>query len=384
MSELINNMEKHKGDFLVTLVIWCLEIPINFFLWLSTDDPFILHEPSVLNIFLCSALYVTFILGYLFFYYFQYVKPNNKVAIAGLLVLTLAWLSLSLMFFFSMVALMATIILVQMVDVLEKRWAIIIGLIIPIFCVSMDILLGKPFEFIPIVLYSIINTLSLVASYRLVAELSAKNKSLRLVRELTSAQILLRASTKRDERLRIARDLHDTLGHQLTALSLQLEVASHVPDNVKQDHIKQAQAISRSLLSSVRESVSQIRHEKDVELNALLMNLTQDIPGLKVNLNNRLAEAITDTRKVEVIYRCVQEALTNISKHARAKQCDIELTNDTNNLFINIQDDGQNQNKIIEGNGLKGMKERVTNIDGRLHYSKSARGFELRIQLPVN
>ena len=49
-----------------------------------------------------------------------------------------------------------------------------------------------------------------------------------------------------------------------------------------------------------------------------------------------------------------------------------------------IIDDGQAQNKIIEGNGLKGMKERVSNIGGQLHYSKSAKGFELRIQLPIN
>lgn len=384
MNSTINNLEKHKGDFWVTMIIWCLEIPINLYLWIATEDAFILHAPSASNIALCVGLYLVFLLGYLMFYRYQYVTPNKNRALIGLGVLALAWGSLSMMFFFKMVALMATIILAQLVRVVAFKWAIFVGLFIPIVAVSLDILLGKPAEYIPIILYSIINTLAVLSSYRLVAELTAKNESLRLVRELTSAQILLSASTKRDERLRIARDLHDTLGHQLTALSLQLEVASHVEEKAKQAHIQQAQAISRSLLSSVRESVSQIRHEKDVELNALLTNLAKGIPGLVVKVNNQLVEAITDTRKVEVIYRCVQEGLTNISKHARAKNCVIKLSNDTNNVFISIKDDGKNSENIKEGNGLIGMKERVNSIDGQLEYSVSQKGFELNIQLPLN
>ena len=384
MVDIVKKIEMHKGEFVVTLIIWCLEIPINLTLWFTSEAEHIAHAPTWDNILICLGLYVSFLLGYLIFYWHQYVVTNKRLAMLGLFILTLAWSSLSMMFFFSMVALMATIVLAQLVSVIELRWALLMGNFIPAFSVYMNWVLGDSFEFISIILYCIINTLALVTRYRLMAERAAKNESLRLVRELKDAQLLLSASTKRDERLRIARDLHDTLGHQLTALSLQLEVASHVPEKDKQGHIKQAQAISRLLLSGVRDSVSQIRHEKDMELSGLLQNLTKDIPGLKVNLNNQLNEVITDTRKIEVIYRCVQEALTNISRHAHANYCTIGLKNDTNNLFIDIKDNGKGNDKIIEGNGLKGMKERVENVDGKIQFVNSNQGFQLTFELPLN
>jgi len=279
---------------------------------------------------------------------------------------------------------MSTIVLAQLVSLIKQKWAILLGILIPVLAICLDVLLGKPFEFIPIILYSIINTLALLSGYRLMAELTAKNESQRLVHELIATQMLLSASTKREERLRIARDLHDTLGHQLTALSLQLEVATHVKERDKQQHIEQAKGISQLLLSGVRESVSKMRHEKDVELNDLLLRLCHGLPGLKVDLKNHLGNIIMNNPVMETIFRCVQEALTNIHKHSQANRCTIELTNDIHKLFLSIKDNGQMSAGITAGNGLIGMKERVNNIGGELTYTNSPLGFQISISLPID
>jgi signal transduction histidine kinase len=195
---------------------------------------------------------------------------------------------------------------------------------------------------------------------------------------------LLSATTKRDERIRIARDLHDVLGHQLTALSLQLEVASHVKEDEKQRHIQQAKAISGLLLSNVRETVSEIRLKKDLELRESLTVLTEGLPGLKIDLIMELDDSLVDARQGEVIFRCVQEALTNTTKHANASHCKISLSDDGRHLVLSVEDDGNDDTEINPGNGLAGMAERVAKIDGQLNYQNTPEGFVLTIKLPKN
>jgi len=384
MSQLFKSIGKNRAELYITLCIWSLELPINFFLWFSEEASPTLYPPTLINVLICISLYLLFIAGYLIFYRYRQVKPNGKKCLAGLFLLALAWLCLSMMFFFSMVALMSTIILAQLVSLIKQKWTILLGILIPLLAICLDVLLGKPFEFIPIILYSIINTLALLSGYRLMAELTAKNESQRLVHELIATQMLLSASTKREERLRIARDLHDTLGHQLTALSLQLEVATHVKEEDKQNHIEQAKDISRLLLSGVRESVSKMRHEKDVELNDLLLRLCHGLPGLKVDLKNKLGNITINNPVIETIFRCVQEALTNIHKHCQANRCTIELTNNAHKLFLSIKDNGQLSTNITPGNGLVGMQERVNNMGGELSYTNSTSGFQISISLPID
>jgi signal transduction histidine kinase len=253
---------------------------------------------------------------------------------------------------------------------------------IPVLFIAFDTLLGKDFAFTEMVVWSTVNLLAILASYGLVAEQKAKLEAEQLVRELKATQILLSATTKRDERLRIARDLHDTLGHQLTALSLQLEVASHVSEADKQEHIHQAHEISGSLLSSVRETVSEIRQRRDMDLRDALTALIQGVTGITVKLNMDLAESMTDARQMEVIFRCVQEALTNTVKHAAASQCDIELSSSEESIHLSVKDNGSGANGAQPGNGLKGMAERVASIDGELDFNNSADGFMLNVKLP--
>jgi hypothetical protein len=92
----------------------------------------------------------------------------------------------------------------------------------------------------------------------------------RLNSELRATRTLLTESSRIAERVRISRDLHDLVGHHLTALSLNLEVASHLVSGTAQDHVRQAQSVAKLLLSDVREVVSQLRENDNIDLTEAL------------------------------------------------------------------------------------------------------------------
>ena len=381
-------MKKQSIEFYIGIFIWLLEIPISYSMWFAGVEIESYVPITLFNIVLAAALYLLFLVGYLTSYGIFQHQLKRKTIILGIILSSVATLGLSMFFFFGMVALLATMTIIQLTPFVKQKHALLIAVLVPTLCVLIDVWHGKPLEFTAIIIYSTFNLLALLTSYRFVAESQAKNESEKLVRELKATQILLSASTKRDERLRIARDLHDVVGHQLTALSLQLEVASHVKEVEKQKHVQQAKAISTLLLSDVRETVSEIRQKKDLELREALMVLSQNIPGLTVDLHMELDESLADARQVEVIFRCVQEALTNTAKHSRASFCRIKLSSDDQYLSLSIKDNGggpDNETPDIKpGNGLTGMIERVERIDGQLDYQNISEGFEISVKLPNN
>ena len=78
----------------------------------------------------------------------------------------------------------------------------------------------------------------------------------------------------------------------------------------------------------------------------------------------------------------MQEAITNVIKHADASICDISLVVNEQWLELTVKDNGKNNQKIISGNGLNGMKERIQLVDGKISFSNNKRGFLLQIKLP--
>jgi signal transduction histidine kinase len=297
---------------------------------------------------------------------------------------SVAVLGLTVFFFFAMVALLAVLIIIQLPHYINEKLSLVVAILVPCLGLLVDVLLQREFDYTIIIIYGTFNILALLTNFRLIAERKAKSESEQLVRELEATQILLSATTKRDERTRIARDLHDALGHQLTALSLQLEVASHVKDEAQKQYLQQAKAISSTLLSEVRATVSELRIKKDSSLGEALETLTQGLPNLRVQLVIDLDEELIDPRQAEVIFRCVQEALTNIVKHSHANLCDINLSIASQSLVLSIKDNGQNSAPILPGNGLTGMKERVANIGGTLDYQVLEKSFNLTVKIPLN
>jgi signal transduction histidine kinase len=110
----------------------------------------------------------------------------------------------------------------------------------------------------------------------------ARDDQRRLNAELRATRALLAESARVNERTRISRELHDLLGHHLTALSLNLEVASHLAQGKVQEHVGQAHTLAKLLLSDVREAVSQLRSGGAIDMAATLSPLAENVPGLEM------------------------------------------------------------------------------------------------------
>ena len=307
----------------------------------------------------------------------------------GVILSGLAVLGLTMCLFYAIVALFSTLLVTQLAQYIEKKKAYIIAVLVPCVGIFIDLAYGRTLEY-PVVSYPVIiiygtfNILALLAHFHLIEEQNSKDQTVQLYRELKATQSLLKATTERNERIRIARDLHDSLGHQLTALSLQLEVASHIEADAKDLHLEQAKKISKSLLSDIRETVSDIRRKDDRELGVALRALATAIPNLEVILTINLEESCVDATQIEVIFRSVQEALTNVAKHSKADKCYIDLDNDACFIHVSIIDNGKKIDSLNPGNGLKGMAERIKGIDGSLVYLSCNTGFDIQIKLPIS
>jgi signal transduction histidine kinase len=383
-------LKTYNKEFYIGLTVWLLGVVSGYGMWLGDTRISIPFEASLVNILIVGALYLLFLLGHLITHgFFSFISGSRRVRIVGVILSSLAVLGLTLCLFFAIVALFSTLIVTQLAQYIDKKKAYLLAVLVPCLGIAIDLFYGRTLDY-PVVSYPVIliygtfNILALLAHFHLIDEQKLKDETLLLLRELKATQSLLKATTERNERIRIARDLHDSLGHQLTALSLQLEVASHIDDDAKDIHLEQAKKISKSLLSDIRETVSDIRRKDDRELAVALRALVTGIPNLEVSLEMNLDESCVDATQVEVIFRSVQEALTNVAKHSKADRCQISLNNDSAFINIDIMDNGEKVEAIEPGNGLKGMAERINNMGGELMYLSRKCGFYIRIRLPIS
>jgi signal transduction histidine kinase len=202
--------------------------------------------------------------------------------------------------------------------------------------------------------------------------------------ELRATQALLADNARIAERVRIARELHDLVGHHLTALTLNLEVATHLIDGKALEHVQQAHSLAKLLLADVREVVSDMRVDDKVDLAAALRTLVSGVPEPRVHLDLPSDLAMTDPRRAQVLLRCAQEMITNSVRHARAENLWISLIHDEDGVALTARDDGRGVEGFEAGNGLQGMKERLKQLGGELKIETSpGAGFALHAWVPV-
>jgi len=215
-------------------------------------------------------------------------------------------------------------------------------------------------------------------------ERSAREELSRAHAELLSARAQLAESSRNEERVRISRDLHDTLGHHLTALSLQLDVASRLSDGKAAEHVHQAHAITRLLLSDVRNVVSELRAAPPLDLSGAVRSLTARSSELVMHLNMPDGLEIDGGARADALLKCVQEIITNTTRHASAGNLWIALARDASGITLHARDDGRGTNTIEPGNGLTGMRERFEALGGRVEFrSVEGHGFEVHGVMPV-
>ncbi|MFN7211912.1 MAG: sensor histidine kinase [Lysobacteraceae bacterium] len=212
----------------------------------------------------------------------------------------------------------------------------------------------------------------------------AREEQRRLNAELRATRSLLADSARVGERLRISRELHDLLGHHLTALSLNLEVAGHLSEGKVQDHVRQAHTLAKLLLTDVREAVSAMRGEDRMDLEAAMRTLVEGVPTLEVRLDIDAPLAVSGAERAQVLVRCAQEIITNAIRHAHAEHLWLRVTREGDSLRLSARDDGVGGEAVRPGNGLAGMRERLAAVGGRVEVSTApGRGFSIDIHLPI-
>lgn len=194
------------------------------------------------------------------------------------------------------------------------------------------------------------------------------------------------------ERNRIAREIHDSLGHSLTALNLHLEATWKlwpVDSTRAKAFLGEARQMSQQALSDVRHSVTALRSDplQGQSLEQAIAPLIEDFQrtsGITPIRQIHLPAGLPSEVNVAV-YRIMQEAFTNICKHAHATQVTIHLFTDTH-LHLAIQDngDGFDQTQTTTGFGLQGMRERATALGGTFHLTSTpGAGSTLTVTIPL-
>jgi len=215
-------------------------------------------------------------------------------------------------------------------------------------------------------------------------EALARNDLAKLNAELRATQQLLVDSSQVAERMRIARELHDLVGHHLTGLSLNLEVASHLTEGKAQEHIQTAQSVTKVLLQDVREVVNTLRGDDSFDLGRAIRTLTKDIPKPRIHLDVPEDLGIYDPVRAETVLRCVQEIITNAVRHSGAQNLWIECFRTADGVEVRARDDGRGVKQLRAGNGLTGMRERAEQVGGHLEIESTPNtGFHLRLRIPT-
>jgi signal transduction histidine kinase len=196
------------------------------------------------------------------------------------------------------------------------------------------------------------------------------------------------AAASRAERERIARDLHDTVAHALTAVAVQADAGDALLDRDPERAraaLAAIRATAREALGDVRQVVAHLRMEDEPGVEAIpLLVAAARRGGLQVDLIDR-RPAVVPAAVSAAAYRIVQEALTNVARHAEAGAVRVSLSDDDGDLLVSVEDDGRGSaDEAVHGHGLAGMRERVELCGGSLRTGASAEGgFAVAARLPL-
>lgn len=225
------------------------------------------------------------------------------------------------------------------------------------------------------------NLFAFLAGRLIVAERERRQQLAFTNGELRATRRLLDQTARVSERLRIARDLHDTLGHHLTAMVVNLELAGRVPPAEAPRIVERSLVLSKLLLSDVRETVQEMRSSQSVDLAASLQEMAASVATQRVHLDLDTPYAMEDAEAAQTLLRCAQEALTNAMRHSDARQIWIELRETESGHSLAVRDDGRGSKNLVPGNGLRGMRERLETLGGTLSVA-GVPGFEVRAMIP--
>ena len=192
------------------------------------------------------------------------------------------------------------------------------------------------------------------------------------------------------ERNRIAREIHDTLGHTLTGLAAGIDACIALAGDDKpalRNQLDLLSKVSRNGIKDIRMSVSSLRPDAPERLNLKsaieeLVENTKRVAGVNINFDCDTINLKFDEDEEMAIYRIVQESLTNAIRHGKAKNIDVSIKKNYGSISLLICDDGIGCEKIEAGFGLRHIRERVNMLKGQVNFS-SEEGFKVEAMIPI-
>jgi signal transduction histidine kinase len=195
---------------------------------------------------------------------------------------------------------------------------------------------------------------------------------------------------EKNERKRLARELHDTIGHALAGMAVGVDACITMIDKNPQLAKAQLKIISKAIrkgMKDVRNSLNKMRPDflQQYRLKEAIEKMKEeisDVTDLKINLNYQIDEIGFDTKIEDILFRVIQESITNSIRHGLATVVDIDIYKENNLLCLKIKDNGKGCKAINYGFGLKQMVERVSQIRGDINFY-SENGFTTEIKIPL-
>lgn len=330
------------------------------------------------------------VFGACFLWATRRLDARRSGVFSGLVVVVLAVSSMAISYYSQ--SGLGSILLMVVACILPWLLSVKLGIALLVFCEFMILPVyvgGLGFTWgealLQAALYAGFTGFAFAIGYVACQQAQARDEQHRLNAELRATRALLAESVRVNERTRISRELHDLLGHHLTALSLNLEVANHMIEGPARKHVEQAHTIAKLLLSDVREAVGRLRHDDAIDMRATLQPLAEKVPAIKVRLGLPDPFLIEDAERAHVLLRSTQEIITNTVKHADASRLTLDYTIEGRQIHLRARDDGQGADQARLGNGLNGMRERLEAHGGTLDIeTRPGKGFGLHLMLPLD
>lgn len=229
--------------------------------------------------------------------------------------------------------------------------------------------------------YALIQIASVLSVHAIQREQRLRRELAEAHVDLQVASVLLETSARTAERLRISRELHDLVGHQLTVLTLELEAARHREGAEVWAHVERAGAVARSLLADVRTTVGEMRVQPANDLGEALGRIVHGVPGLDVDFTVADDVAVDEEQSAALV-RALQEIVTNTLRHAEARELWVRVERDGPTVRLHAEDDGRGTAAVVAGHGLTGLQERFVALGGGVDYD-GQQGFRVRAWVPI-
>lgn len=203
--------------------------------------------------------------------------------------------------------------------------------------------------------------------------------------ELVATQSLLADSSRSAERLRIARDLHDVVGHHLMALSLRLEASRHTAAAAREEHLDAARGVLADLVAAMRAAVADWREQPPVDFGRALRALVAGhaTVGAEVELSAADDLGLADPERAHALLRAAQELLTNAQRHGSPGRIEVVVEATQDAVSLTVRDNGRGARNLVPGHGLTGLRERIEALGGTVAVESTPRvGTTGRVCLP--